>query len=70
MAASGLWTWLFFAWRLGTLAFLEIIVLWLLIVANARAFSRLHPRVGVLLLPCLAWVSFAPSCFRRLATQS
>ena len=59
LAANGLWTWLFFAWRLGGLAFLEIIVLWLLIVANARAFSRLHPWAGFLLLPYLAWVSFA-----------
>src|SRR5262245_33528836 len=32
LAANSLWSWLFFAWRRGDLAFAEILVLWVLIV--------------------------------------
>ncbi len=61
LAANALWTWLFFAWRQGALAFAEILVLWVLIVATALAFWRVKPVAAVLLMPYLVWVSFA-SC--------
>jgi tryptophan-rich sensory protein len=59
LAANALWTWLFFAWQRGALASGEIVVLWLLIAATIIAFWRIQPRAGALLLPYLAWVSFA-----------
>lgn len=59
LAANALWTWIFFAWRQGALAFGEILLLWALIVATAVAFWRVRPWAGALLLPYLAWVSFA-----------
>ena len=59
LALNALWTWLFFAWRMGGLAFAEIIVLWLLIAATVLAFWSVRPLAGALLLPYLAWVSFA-----------
>ena len=59
LAANALWTWLFFAWRLGGLAFAEIVVLWLLIGATVFAFRRIRTSAGMLLLPYWAWVSFA-----------
>ncbi|MBS1190555.1 MAG: tryptophan-rich sensory protein [Rhodocyclaceae bacterium] len=59
LAANALWTWLFFAWRQGALAFAEAIVLWCLIVGTAVSFSRLHRLAAALLLPYLGWVSFA-----------
>jgi len=59
LAANALWTWLFFAWRQGALAFAEILVLWALILATTIAFWRVRPLAGALLLPYLAWVSFA-----------
>ncbi len=60
LGANALWSWLFFAWRLGGLAFAEVAVLWLLIVATVVAFWRLRARAAALLmLPYLAWVSFA-----------
>ena len=59
LVANALWTWLFFAWRQGILAFAEISVLWLLIAATVLLFWRLHRLAAVLLLPYLAWVSFA-----------
>jgi len=59
LAANALWTWLFFAWRQGALAFAEILVLWALILGTVVAFWRVRPLAGALLLPYLAWVTFA-----------
>ncbi|HEU0076865.1 MAG TPA: TspO/MBR family protein [Longimicrobiaceae bacterium] len=59
LAANALWTWLFFAWRQGALAFGEILVLWVLIAATLAAFGRVRPLAAALLLPYLLWVSFA-----------
>lgn len=59
LAANGLWTWLFFVWRQGALAFAEIVLLWLLLLATVIAFRRLHAPAAALLLPYLAWVTFA-----------
>lgn len=59
LAANALWSWLFFAWHLGSLAFSEVLILWALIVATLWSFWR-HDRVAaVLLVPYLLWVSFA-----------
>jgi benzodiazapine receptor len=59
LAANALWTWLFFAWRQGAAAFVEILILWALIVATIVSFWRLDRIAGALLLPYLAWVTFA-----------
>lgn len=59
LAVNALWSWLFFAWHRGALAFVDIVLLWLLIVATIAAFWRVRPLAGALLLPYLAWVSFA-----------
>ena len=59
LALNALWSWLFFAWHLGALAFLDIVVLWLLIVTTLVAFWRVRALAGVLLVPYLLWVSFA-----------
>ncbi|MDD2237389.1 MAG: tryptophan-rich sensory protein [Kiritimatiellae bacterium] len=59
LALNALWTWLFFAWRLGALAFAEILILWLLIVATLTAFARVRRLAGALLIPYLLWVTFA-----------
>ena len=59
LALNALWTWLFFAWRLGAAAFAEILLLWVLIAATAFLFWRVRPVAGLLLLPYLAWVTFA-----------
>jgi translocator protein len=59
LAANALWTWLFFAWRLGALAFAEILLLWLLILSTMLLFRRVSGVAAALLLPYLAWVTFA-----------
>ena len=59
LALNALWNWLFFAWRLGALAFVDVLLLWTLIVATLIAFWRIRPLAGALLVPYLLWVSFA-----------
>ncbi|MYM35844.1 tryptophan-rich sensory protein [Duganella sp. FT94W] len=59
LVANALWTWLFFGWHLGAVAFVEILVLWLLIAATIRAFWRRDRWAGLMLVPYIAWVSFA-----------
>lgn len=59
LVANALWTWLFFVWRQGALAFGEIVLLWLLIAAVIYLFWQLSKAAAVLLMPYLAWVSFA-----------
>lgn len=59
LGANALWSWLFFAWHLGAAAFVEVLTLWLLIAATLLSFWRLNRWAGLLLLPYLAWVTFA-----------
>ncbi|WP_127346265.1 TspO/MBR family protein [Pseudidiomarina mangrovi] len=56
---NALWSWVFFAWYLGAAAFVEIILLWLAIVVTMVLFWRRDKLAGALLLPYLAWVTFA-----------
>lgn len=59
LAANAVWTWIFFVWKLGALAFAEILILWVLILWNVLAFRRVRPMAAVLMLPYLAWVTYA-----------
>jgi translocator protein len=59
LAVNGLWSWLFFHWQLGAVAFAEIVLMWALILATIIAFWRIRPLAGALLVPYLLWVSFA-----------
>ncbi|MEV5120023.1 MULTISPECIES: TspO/MBR family protein [Stenotrophomonas] len=59
LALNVLWSWLFFGWKQGALAFADIALLLALIVATIVAFHRVRPAAAWLLLPYLAWVTFA-----------
>lgn len=59
LAVNALWSWLFFGWHWGALAFADILLLWLLIVTTLLLFWRVRLLAGVLLIPYLLWVSFA-----------
>lgn len=59
LALNALWSWLFFAWQLGALAFIGVAALWVLILMTLVMFWRLKPLAGLLLVPYLAWVSLA-----------
>jgi tryptophan-rich sensory protein len=53
------WSWIFFGMHQPGWAFAEIMVLWLAIVATTVTFFRCSCVAGWLLVPYLAWVSFA-----------
>lgn len=53
------WTPLFFGLQRPGLAFAEILLLWLAIAATLMAFRTVSRAAAWLLLPYLAWVSFA-----------
>ncbi len=59
LAVNALWSWLFFGWHLGGAAFVDILLLWCLIVSTLIAFWRIRPLAGILLVPYLLWVTFA-----------
>jgi tryptophan-rich sensory protein len=59
LAVNALWSWLFFGWHMGGWAFADILVLLALIVATMVLFARIHRGAAWLLVPYLAWVSFA-----------
>jgi len=59
LALNGLWSILFFGMQAPGWALVEIILLWLAILATLVLFWRVIPTAGMLLLPYLAWVSFA-----------
>jgi translocator protein len=56
---NALWSILFFRMCNPFLAFLEIILLWLLIFETIKAFSKVDILASRLLYLYLAWVSFA-----------
>jgi tryptophan-rich sensory protein len=59
LAVNALWSWLFFAWRRGGLAFGEVVVLLAMVGVTAALFWRVRPLAGALLLPYLLWVGYA-----------
>lgn len=59
MALNALWTPLFFGLRRPDLAFVEIVALWLAIAATIVLASPVDMGAALLLLPYIAWVSFA-----------
>ncbi len=56
---NALWSIIFFRMQSPGWAFAEIILLWIAIIATLWAFWRVMPAAGWLLVPYLAWVSFA-----------
>jgi tryptophan-rich sensory protein len=59
LVLNAIWTPLFFGAGLRGWAFLDIVLLWAAVAATLVAFWRIRPLAGALLLPYLAWVSFA-----------
>jgi benzodiazapine receptor len=56
---NALWTPLFFGLHRSGLACAEIMILWLALAATLGSFWQVRKTAGVLLLPYLAWVTFA-----------
>ena len=66
LAVNALWSWLFFAWQMGGAAFADIALMWVLVVATMAVFRRHSRPAALLLLPYLAWISFAAVLNLRL----
>lgn len=56
---NGLWSWLFFGLQRIDLALLDILALWLLVLATLVLFWRRDRLAGILMVPYLLWLSFA-----------
>lgn len=59
LVLNALWTPLFFGAEQFGLAFAEIVLLWLTIIATIVLFARHSRPAALLLVPYLAWVTFA-----------
>lgn len=59
LALNVLWSFLFFGMRNPFIAFIEIILLWLMIYETYAKFAKIDKVAGYLFIPYLLWVSFA-----------
>ena len=59
LALNALWSWIFFTWKMGQAAMIDIILLWLLILVTIILFWRVSRIAGILLVPYILWVTFA-----------
>lgn len=59
MVLNFFWSYLFFYFRLPGVAFVEILILWVCIVALIVTFFRVSAAAAFLQIPYLLWVSFA-----------
>lgn len=59
LAFNALWSYLFFGQHRPDMAFFDIVALWVSIVIVAALFWRVDPIAGGLMVPYIAWVSFA-----------
>lgn len=59
LVLNACWSIIFFGLRNPGLAFAEIVVMWLAIVATMAAFSHVSAKATWLLVPYILWVSFA-----------
>lgn len=59
LVANLAWSWLFFGRHRPDLAFIDIVLLWLLIAGNIAAFAPVNATAAWLLVPYLAWVTVA-----------
>ncbi len=59
LALNALWSYLFFGLHNPMLAFIEIVLLWLMIYETYSQFTKIDKIAGYLLIPYLAWVGFA-----------
>jgi translocator protein len=59
LALNALWSWLFFAWQSGLWAFWGALLLALAVAASSLLFRLVDRTAAVMMLPYLAWTSFA-----------
>ncbi len=66
LGVNAMWSWLFFSWRLGAVAFVWILLLVALVLCLIHSFTRISRLAGRLLWPYLAWLVFAAALARAV----
>jgi len=56
---NAVWSYIFFGLKNPMLALVEIVLLWLMIYETYLKFTKINKTAGYLLIPYMAWVSFA-----------
>lgn len=59
LALNVLWSFVFFGWHQPGWAFVEIVILWIAILATIIEFHKISKAAAWLMVPYLAWVTFA-----------
>ena len=59
LALNFLWTWIFFGAHQMLTAFVDLVVLWIAILLTIQTFRKMSTAAAWLLVPYLAWVTFA-----------
>jgi len=59
LALNALWSIIFFGLKSPLYAFIEIVILWAVILVTILKFYRISKTASYLLIPYIAWVSFA-----------
>ena len=59
LVLNSLWSYLYFGAQQPMLAFVEIVLLWIVIFVTTLGFWKVTPAAGMLLVPYLCWVAFA-----------
>lgn len=59
LVLNALWSIIFFGLKSPFYAFIEIVFLWIVILATIVTFHPISKKASLLLLPYIAWVSFA-----------
>ena len=59
LALNAAWSPLFFGLRMPGIAFAELVVLWMAIIATVAAFWRRSLAAAILMLPYVVWTTFA-----------
>lgn len=59
LGLNTLWSFLFFGFKLLSLAFVEIIVLWIFIFLTIKAFYKIDKLAGKMMVPYILWVTYA-----------
>lgn len=59
LALNAAWSWLFFGLHRPDLALIDIVLLWLAILLTILSFREFSQTAAWLLVPYLAWVTFA-----------
>lgn len=56
---NGLWSWFFFGQHAMVTAFVDILLLWTVLLGTLVLFLRVRRPAGLLLVPYLLWVTYA-----------